>query len=1165
MLQFSNQPKNYIAQKAIVCALSASMMLSPLTAIAAESDTSTNIDVAPVEDQSPAAKLIKQAVDTGHLPTQADKDTALAEAQRIVDLNQKNATEKINAVTADAQEMKKQEQEQVKQTKAMETAKTQAYEIMAEYLNNLEEAKATVQGEIDKLTAKKTALETETGKLTTDIDAKKAKVQALEETLNGLTTEEATTAKTEADANLEAAKTAKTNAENELTTTKAKLQTAKDKVAELEGLLAAKKAELEPAKTAAAEAEAELAAANERLVQAKEAEKTAKDNGEAKVNQPEVDRLTAEVGAAESKLQNLNSDKSAKEQKVTRLEAEVQQARDAISAIDAEVVEKQAAIITAEQKIAEIEAENKTNQTEIDAKQAEKDKILAERSKAQDEQAKVEKEIKDLEVKKKTNTDKIAELDNKIAELKASSEDAKEEAEKIARWKTEGIAGFYEYVGATEALQILKGEGRYNQKVQGTDNTFASYTHLGEEGDATSLDNVEFAVNLIKLGNDLRMNAPDRVEGSNAKLKISLNLMALAEVNANWSARTNTIEHADKYGQANSWAENAAWGSLSDTELASSSYNGWYTYEKKVYDYLQQKGISYNSIRNDDAKKIEIAEELGLPSAGFVQIGHYTSLMEKPSDTNPTPYKYYYTGMGHSTLMPVYGTSDVQGFHRDFDVENFSDGSVAVPKGMIYTVEEFEAKLNEYKAVLANAPKDPADAIQKLEEQKAALVAENGTLDTSIAEKKTTEKNATDKLAELAKQDTDLGDAINALQNEVNVNKSKLNDLNTQKSADAAAIATADTMKEEQNNKIVDLNKQIDSIRAELIQLESEIATANKDLATLKADLEEAKKGSFESYEKATKEAEKAVKAAEDKFAAATKTKTDLEKAISDLSTEAAAETAKADELEPKVPELETKLEEAKSALADAETAVETAKTNLDNAQKRDSAKAELDTLTANKQAKDEELQATTDTLAKKTAELAKLNDTVLDKDLAWENGFAAAARRLRRAAVTADADGKHPRTNLDSKMMDKVEELRKQYADAKTALESAKAAYAEAEKLYSKDSAELKQAEAELKAAQDTYDKVVAAIVDKKDTATQTEDDKKDAATQTEDTKQAEQKNDKKKYEKAKHAAKKTDKKKSNLPKTGDAAAAYSLVAAGGLSMVGVAEMLRRRREQNK
>ena len=93
----------------------------------------------------------------------------------------------------------------------------------------------------------------------------------------------------------------------------------------------------------------------------------------------------------------------------------------------------------------------------------------------------------------------------------------------------------------------------------------SSYTKIGNEDDATSLENMKLALEFIKKCNDLR------VENGLEPLKVSDEMMAISQVQANWSAFNRTHSRTYYVG------ENLAWGYQDPFDV-------WYNYEKKVYE-----------------------------------------------------------------------------------------------------------------------------------------------------------------------------------------------------------------------------------------------------------------------------------------------------------------------------------------------------------------------------------------------------------------------------------------------------------------------------------------------------------------------------------------------------------------------------------------------------
>lgn len=128
-----------------------------------------------------------------------------------------------------------------------------------------------------------------------------------------------------------------------------------------------------------------------------------------------------------------------------------------------------------------------------------------------------------------------------------------------------GSKGFFEEVGATEALKELQTDYKVSD---GT--PLISYTHIGDPKDATSLKNMASTFQWMRKANALRAQWGD-VDGSPAgPLKVTDELMAIAQVNINWS----TFHHEHSH---NGYGENLAWG-------YSDPFTGWFDAEKKIYD-----------------------------------------------------------------------------------------------------------------------------------------------------------------------------------------------------------------------------------------------------------------------------------------------------------------------------------------------------------------------------------------------------------------------------------------------------------------------------------------------------------------------------------------------------------------------------------------------------
>ena len=130
-----------------------------------------------------------------------------------------------------------------------------------------------------------------------------------------------------------------------------------------------------------------------------------------------------------------------------------------------------------------------------------------------------------------------------------------------------GSLGFFKSLGAKgeKAVEVLENPA---SKVAG-------WTDMGADGDATSMYNLWRSVGYMDECNDLR-----DYEGTDPKtgdklgtLKVDPELMAIAEVQLNWSRDNAEVGHSDAY----SVGENLSWN-------YSDPFDGWYYEEKADYD-----------------------------------------------------------------------------------------------------------------------------------------------------------------------------------------------------------------------------------------------------------------------------------------------------------------------------------------------------------------------------------------------------------------------------------------------------------------------------------------------------------------------------------------------------------------------------------------------------
>lgn len=366
-----------------------------------------------------------------------------------------------------------------------------------------------------------------------------------------------------------------------------------------------------------------------------------------------------------------------------------------------------------------------------------------------------------------------------------------------------GTQGFFEYVS--------KDLGQLTAKVFDKNNTtygkIAQYVQLGQEGDATTLENMEAVIPWLKKNNELRAK-----HGLQA-LNVSLWEMALAQANSDW-AQTH-IAHS---GVRDS-GENLSWG-------YADPFIGWYDEEKAIYD-------TYDA----SLKKLSAYELSKKYPKEYSAVGHYLNIIHP---------NYTSFGMGHSS-KGKYGFNDSQDFlFRKLD-----------SRDVTMTVDEFEAKVNEYKTKI--------DAVNKEYKAKQEAVKNaSDNKDYSAVEK--AQKALDDaklKLQGIKDQLVAPTSKQQELDSKVTSTKASLDLANTNVVSKQAAKSNAETLKN-QNLAALELAKS--NVEAKEIDLDT--ALSNKNSADQNVQSKLAK-----------------VKSLKDKITNWNTSKADAEKQLSDAKT----------------------------------------------------------------------------------------------------------------------------------------------------------------------------------------------------------------------------------------------------------------------------------------
>ena len=382
--------------------------------------------------------------------------------------------------------------------------------------------------------------------------------------------------------------------------------------------------------------------------------------------------------------------------------ATAQEAYDAVALQLTESPEYQAAVaateasnnemltaIGAAAETATVVNETKTALDEAKTAKAEKDAILAEKQAAAEQAEKAldeaiekadelrhasreagkateaaEQELADLEAQIETarqnKTSIEADINETLAEMEGydqAIEDARAAYEQAAaaykeakKQVAKGSIGFFQEreaeQGATASIDDLLNESIKNALAAG--NVDKGITHVGAEGDATSLENMKLAVSYLHECNELRASDDNNSGVDKEPLVVSDILMLGAQVEANFAAeqyKHNTLFNGDWNGQI-----------LARMYNDQDPYYAWYTKEKKVYD----EGRSGTT-------------------------GHY-KIIANPDGS--TLYRYTATGIGVNSVGGE-ENSNAKTWMQNFVMKSSY-------KAATYSVDEYEAAFLEY-------------------------------------------------------------------------------------------------------------------------------------------------------------------------------------------------------------------------------------------------------------------------------------------------------------------------------------------------------------------------------------------------------------------------------------------------------------------------------------
>ncbi|SPT54370.1 chromosome segregation protein SMC [Actinomyces bovis] len=281
--------------------------------------------------------------------------------------------------------------------------------------------------------------------------------------------------------------------------------------------------------------------------------------------------------------------------------------------------------------------------------------------------------------------EQIAAAEAQVAQAQAALEQAKKSAKPAQDLYAEGSFGFFKKLGAQAAVDVLND----TESKDPSGKTIASYTHKGDPQDATSLENLQATVALLKKSVELRTKEyleagmTEAEAKAAAERKISPYYTAVAQRHANWSAhyRGHAGDNGDKYEAG----ENAAWNNTRKED----PFLGWYHQEKAIWDEQVKQGAVKASERFD-----AYAFYLAHPEL-YPHFGHYLNLVDK----GKTATGYAITSRrgsaetGFESAPPIsYPLTHVQEF-----------AASAKNGEKLYTLEEYERLVNTYCSKVTQA------------------------------------------------------------------------------------------------------------------------------------------------------------------------------------------------------------------------------------------------------------------------------------------------------------------------------------------------------------------------------------------------------------------------------------------------------------------------------
>ena len=691
-----------------------------------------------------------------------------------------------------------------------------------------------------------------------DLDAKKTELAELQNKLAPLKdVADLTTA-------LETAKSEQETANSVLATAQEKADAADTELTNAIADAEAKKAVAEETSTAYNNAVADVTAKTSIVAEKQAIFDQFEDENDIENARAELETAQADLAVAQS---NVTALQEAMTQAQTAYDAAVNVQQTAQTNYELAVGELETAktnLANAQESLNKAQTDYDANQKEIEAKNNEISALNAQIANAQSEvdkaQADYDKALNDYN----STSSPLEQAKKNLADFESKY------ATELSRL-TAGSKGYFESLGCYDILkEIFNVNNAFPSRGE-----LASYTHMGQAGDATSLENMQASIAYLKEYDMLRK------QNGLSTPKVSMVAMAIAQVNANYAQAEGN--HSGVYG----YSENLAWG-YGEAGTGASPFRGWYDYEKKQYEAGNHK---------------------------FSEVGHYLNIVNPDDET---------TGFALQKVNGVYAQEF--GYFEENDVVMSVDEFEASFNNYYDNLKSVDAQHKALKDAVNNASGTTTKDDTALKNAEALLKSKKDVL-TGLQNKLTQVNNAKATLeANAIVTNNAVTEAKNAVQNAENtVNQKKADVTNAEQKLSEAKtnVEAKETAKAEAEKKLADAKANVNSIQARIDTLNDNIANwdtnkakARKELQAAQENLKTAnnvKTEAKKAFEKANEDVAKAEAVRDEAQIKADQACEELEKATADFE----AKSEATDKAQKAVDDYNTSVETVKNAQAE--------------------------------------------------------------------------------------------------------------------------------------------------------------------------------------------------------------------------------------------------------